>query len=403
MVVDGNEDTSIFFKVLLMNHQHQNITTAKSPEEALALIEQKRIQFVITSWELPMMTGAAFIQRVKAKRQFSHIPFVIYSTKLSNDELKLTHELGFRNIIRFPADENEAFAVISHVVEIEENLDQVELIIRSADLLFTEKQYATAINELKPGLVKGSYYHRAQTLLGEIYYGQQKIPESEAAVREALGLDDTYPDALHLIAKIYTKTGRHAEAITMLQKMNLESPLNIQNLISMGTAQMDADQDEAAKASFDVAARIDAKHPGLKDAQGKLAFKVGDYQMARDLLHESENAEDIVRHLNNVAVGTVGRGQTDRGIQIYEVAIGILKDMTHNHALEYNLALALKKKGSLRQAFDILAKCYERVPVFEKAYAALVHLIKDMEREQIHYDRPLAERLKALHSQSKSV
>ena len=400
MIVDGKEENAIFFKVLLMNRQYQNITMCKSGEEALELIETKRIQFIITAWELPGMTGTAFVQRVKAKRQFAHIPFVLYSARLSPDEIKLTSELGLRNIIRMPVTEDGAFAVIGHVVAIEESLDPIEIVLRTADKLFLEKQYSQSLNELKPALVKGAFFHRAQTLLGEIYYGEQQLPEAENAVKDALDHDDTYHEALHLIAKIFANTGRHAQAIDMLKKMNLESPLNIQTLIDLGSAQMDSDMDAAAKATFDKADKIDPEHPKLKDEKGKLAFKQGDYGLARQLLAETASAEDIVRHLNNVAVGIVSKKDFAQGIKVYEAAIGILKEPGHSHVLEYNMGLALRKKGELRKAFDVLASVYERAPEFAKAYAAFVHVVKEMENKQISYNRQLAEKLKALHQQT---
>ena len=99
----------------------------------------------------------------------------------------------------------------------------------------------------------------------------------------------------------------------------------------------------------------------------------------------------------------VAKKQFDKGINTYEAGLKIIRDKELLYLLQYNLGLALKKNKDYKQAFKVLSECFRSNPQYTKAYAALVHLVKDMDTEGFSYDRATMEELKDLNNSHKAA
>src|SRR5262249_2572326 len=149
---------------------------------------------------------------------------------------------------------------------------------------------------------------------------------------------------------------------------------------------VDAERHDDAKKTFASVSTIDPDSPPLKDEQAKLAFKEGDLPLAAKLLAETQNGDAIARHFNNLAIALTHQQKFEKAIETYENAIKLLSDKAKLHALHYNLGLALAKKGDLARSFTQLAESYKGDPSFEKAYAALARVSKQMAEKGLAYD-----------------
>ncbi|MCX6110005.1 MAG: hypothetical protein NTZ90_10435, partial [Proteobacteria bacterium] len=146
---------------------------------------------------------------------------------------------------------------------------------------------------------------------------------------------------------------------------------------------------------------IDPVFSPLKDEQGKLAFKEGDLSLAAQLLAETQNGDGLARHFNNMAIGLTHRQSFEQAIATYENAIKLLNNKAKTHALRYNLGLALAKKGELLRAFTELVASYKGDPSFDKAYAALARVSKQMTEQGIAFDKNLVREVNQLRAQQK--
>lgn len=402
LVLDNSVENALKVKVLLGKMQYQSITLSHNPEEALGLIEAKRIQFVIASWELTPMAGTIFVQRVKSKEQHHHIPFVIYSTQIGKQELEFIKHMGIENVLNFPFEESEAMQLIKHVITEEEKLDPAEFRLREAKKLRIDKQYSQAHEVVKPILSTPTFRHRALTLDAQVYYEEEKYPEAEKALEAALADTKGFHPASLLLARTQSKLGKHKAAIELLQNVTLVAPYNVQALINLGVTFGEADQPEEAREAFDQARSTDPTNKAVDVEQGIFEFKQGNFKAAMKFLHEVEDVEQMARDFNNVAVGLVNKNQLDQAIQTYEAALNILKSQKLTAILSYNLGLAWRKKGEPAKAFASLASCLDLDPDYEKAYAALVRLVREMEEKKLPYDRALMIKLRDFYKAKKS-
>ena len=394
LIADNDEEAALFFKVLLMNRQIQNISIENSGEAALKSIENKRIQFVITAWEMEPMSGAVLVQRILAMRQYKNMPILIYSRQMNEKEQTLLSELNLTNILPYPVNEDDASELLKQMIEAEEGLDQAEVRLRQAELMLADKQYDVARNELVPVTKSKAFQNKIHTFIGETHLAENNFEEAEKSFSIALDADAEYNPALHALAKVYTKTKRHDKAVETLTKLSSESPYNIDTLINLGITYVDMNEDDKAKEAFNKVKEMDPTNPQANDELGKLSFKEGDYKTAAELLANTQNGEELVRHFNNLAVGMAAKSEFSKAEKTYMAAQNLMVGKGPTHILQYNLGLAYKKHGKLKEAFEILTACCQSNPKFIKAYAALVRVVKEMETKKVNYNKILMKKLK---------
>jgi tetratricopeptide (TPR) repeat protein len=391
LIVDENEANILFFQVLLKDLGYgDQVFTATSGLQALELVEEEKIQFIITAWEMAVMPGTIFIQKVKATRRRRYMPFLIFSKRMSDADIRLTQDLGIGNVLSMPFDKTVAKQLLKDTIDKENSIPASEQRVRKMEAYLQEGRPNEALKLLDVTLnKKGPGYKRAQTVLAEMWMQIIRYDKCETCLKEALEEDGKYSPALHLLAKLYMKTQRHDEAIDLLEKMAQDSAKNIQTLINLGSAYVDTDQHEKAKATLGQAMILDEDCQGAKDQLGKLAFKEGDVSLAAQFLAQTENGDELARSFNNMAVALVTKGNYPKAIETYNGAMKVLSSKAKLHLLQFNLGLAYRKQGDVNNGFRALAHSYMADPQFEKAYASLAKLAKEMQEKGMELDKEL--------------
>lgn len=405
LIIGENDDHIAQLRVLLGKLQYQAISVAKNGDEALKVIEDKRIQFIIASWNMTPMSGAVFVQRILSSEKLCHIPVLIYSDNLTDEEYEIAQKLGFENVIPWPSeDDGEARQLLEMMVSKEEKIDPAEHCIRQANAMRLEKQYPQAESIVAPALEDGPHSSEAHTLLGTVLYAQDKVDQAEKALDKAIQNGANPAKAKQLLARIYSKTQRYDQAVKMLEGMKADMPYSIATLISLGVVHADAGEHDKARENFESARKIDPTNQSVRAEQGKLAFKEGKFKLAASFLENVSDLEEVARDFNNRAVGLVGRQKYIEAIESYQAALDIVGyNSKVSYLMEYNLGLACRKSGDLPRAFRILSALYQRQPEYTKAYAALVKVVKEMHKDKLSYDRKLMEDLKKVHASQKTA
>lgn len=389
LVVSESEEHRQFFKGLLREKQ-MDVSSAEEGEEALEIVENKRIQFVIVEREMNKMTGSNFIQRLRSNRQFVLIPSILFSTKLTDESIRLCRELGVM-ALRMPANKEDVIKDIEEICRQEENIDALEQALRAVDSAIAEKQFIQAGKMLKDATQFTAPSARVSTLWGEIHFEQNNLADAEKSLTLAIQQNKTYIPATRLLAKVYSATQRHDKAIELLKTMAEKSPQNIATLLSLAGAYSDAKELENAQG---VLARIKELDPGNKSAN----LELGKIALSQEKIHEAEmwfselgNVDETARALNTYAIGLVGRDDFEKAIQSYKIAMRILaaRQSDKTILLQYNLGLAMKKKKNLEVAFTLLASCCLAEPKYSKAFNSLTSVVKLMKAARLQYDESL--------------
>lgn len=394
MIVSENEENNAFFKILLREKQVQDVTQCFRATEAIELLDLKRIQFVIVEREMESMRGTILLQKIRALRQFAHMPILLFSTNLSEESIRLAKELG-KDILKVPLVKELVWPVIKSICDREEGLDPFELEMRKVELLLVDRQFSPAIELIKLATKNHPQTARSLALSGEAWFGLGDLEKAEKALDMATKEKQNFYPAMQLLARIYSRTTRHTEAIQLLSSMSEAAPDNIRTLLNLGAAYSEAERLEKAK---EVLNRVRSMDPGNKEASlelGKIAFREGAEAEAEEYLSEAEDGAELGRFFNNLAIGMVNKGQLDHGVRTYEAAMRILKRRAPENLiyLQYNLGIAVKKKGDLRLAFSLLSVCCMARPSYDRAFTSLIGVVKEMQTKGMDYDKDLVRKI----------
>ncbi|MGC6430286.1 MAG: hybrid sensor histidine kinase/response regulator transcription factor [Jejuia sp.] len=102
LVVDDNEDIRTFIKQALKDKYI--VYTAENGEEAVDILTNISPKIVITDVMMPIMDGIELCKHIKSKKETSHIPVVMLTAKLSQENEIIGLKTGADAYIRKPFD-----------------------------------------------------------------------------------------------------------------------------------------------------------------------------------------------------------------------------------------------------------------------------------------------------------
>ncbi len=394
LIADPDEASRQSLKAILGELQLQDVTLVANGQEALDALDPKNIQFLIMRWELTPMTGVALAQRIRSMAAWRYLPILIITSKVKLEDLRLTKEIGIGNVLPFPIDRSLVASTLKEMIAKEEQFDATYHKLRQATGFMLDGSYGDALNLAKEAALDVKYQAQSQTIVGEVHLKKEEYDDSERVLNTVLKASSSHVPAKQLLAKVYSRTKRHAEAIKLLQQMAEYSPLNLSTLCNLGHAYIANDELDKAKETFQKAADQDPDSPAANVGLGTVAFAQGDYALAKEFLGESESNDEIVRSLNNIAIGKVMSDRFDEAISSYQAALQIVgADNKVAHILHYNLGLALKKKGDLGKALESLGASYLLESAFDKAFAAFAKVLRELRDTKTTYDETLVTRV----------
>lgn len=109
------------------------IVTASTGEEALKILEESPYKFITILLDrmMPGIDGMEVLSRIKADDRFSHIPVIMQTAKVSNDDVLEGLSAGAHYYITKPYDKETLVTIVDtairdykHYIEISENLNQ---------------------------------------------------------------------------------------------------------------------------------------------------------------------------------------------------------------------------------------------------------------------------------------
>ena len=81
LVVDDLDTMLRILRNLLMELGYENIVTARNGEQACQILGREKIDFIISDWNMPVMTGIDFLRKVRSTPEWSHIPFLMVTAE----------------------------------------------------------------------------------------------------------------------------------------------------------------------------------------------------------------------------------------------------------------------------------------------------------------------------------
>jgi two-component system chemotaxis response regulator CheY len=102
LVVDDFSTMRRIIKNLLRDLGFTNVDEADDGKTALPILKQGRIDFLITDWNMPGMTGIDLIKEVRADPNLAHIPVLMVTAEAKREQIIAAAQAGVNGYVVKP-------------------------------------------------------------------------------------------------------------------------------------------------------------------------------------------------------------------------------------------------------------------------------------------------------------
>lgn len=103
LVVDDFPTMRRIVKTLMRQNGYTNFVEAEDGAQALKMLgEQPDIEFIISDWNMPNMTGLEFLKAVRADAKYKHLPFLMVTAEAEKENIIEAVKSGVSNYVVKP-------------------------------------------------------------------------------------------------------------------------------------------------------------------------------------------------------------------------------------------------------------------------------------------------------------
>jgi two-component system, chemotaxis family, chemotaxis protein CheY len=103
LVVDDFPTMRKIVKTVLKQLGYSNITEAEDGAEGLGILKANSgIQFVVSDWNMPNMTGIELLKEVRSNPKLKHLPFLMVTAEADKENIVEAVKSGVSNYIVKP-------------------------------------------------------------------------------------------------------------------------------------------------------------------------------------------------------------------------------------------------------------------------------------------------------------
>ena len=102
LVVEDNTTMRCIVQNLLRQLGFTNISEAVDGTDALIKLREKKIDFIISDWNMQPMTGLDLLKQVRADEKLKNIPFIMVTAESKTDNIVIAKQHGVSNYIVKP-------------------------------------------------------------------------------------------------------------------------------------------------------------------------------------------------------------------------------------------------------------------------------------------------------------
>lgn len=211
LVVEDNKDMRDYIRSILS--EYYNVLEASQGEEALQVLKNYDVDFIISDLMMPVMDGVEFLRAVKNDFSISHIPFLMLTAKTSDESRLESYKVGVDAYLLKPFDENLLLARISNILENRKRFQQKFSIDMNTESLNIEEESGDK-----------KFLDKAMKVVKENY---KKSDFEVGDFIEAMGISKSL-----LNKKMQSLTGQSAGQFMRNYRLNLARELLLKNKVS---------------------------------------------------------------------------------------------------------------------------------------------------------------------------
>jgi two-component system chemotaxis response regulator CheY len=103
LVVDDFPTMRRIVKTLMRQQGFTNFVEAEDGEQGYKMLQsQGDIEFIVSDWNMPNMTGLEFLKKVRSDPKFKHLPFLMVTAEAEQENIIEAVKSGVSNYIVKP-------------------------------------------------------------------------------------------------------------------------------------------------------------------------------------------------------------------------------------------------------------------------------------------------------------
>ncbi|NVJ50275.1 MAG: chemotaxis protein CheY [Gammaproteobacteria bacterium] len=102
LVVDDFSTMRRIIKNLLRDIGYQDVIEAEDGKQALAMIKANQVDFVVTDWNMPNMTGIELLKAVREEYSFDDLPVLMVTAESRKEQIVEAAQAGVNGYIVKP-------------------------------------------------------------------------------------------------------------------------------------------------------------------------------------------------------------------------------------------------------------------------------------------------------------
>lgn len=138
LIVEDNADMRGYIHSILRDYY--NVLEAGNGAEALKILNEQTVDFIISDLMMPVMDGIELSRRVKETFAISHIPFLMLTAKTSQEARLESYRIGVDEYLLKPFDETLLLARIENILKNRKRYQQKFKIEMDVEALNIEKE-----------------------------------------------------------------------------------------------------------------------------------------------------------------------------------------------------------------------------------------------------------------------
>ncbi len=257
---------------------------ANNGREALGVLEKHPIDFVITDWNMPIMTGVELLGAIREDRELREMPVVMITAESNREIVAEAAETDIDSYILKPLTVKSLGTRIAKVVEKANNPPPMVHHLRQAKKHEDSGDLDAAIEEAELAAKAEPASTRPIRELGDYFYKIGDLEEAEKHLLKAAGMNKLDVIAFHRLAKLYLDQDDIENAAIYFDKAMTISPRHVERGIEFGRVLVQKGLTEKAVSVFDKAISLSEGDMFLREDIADLCHQNGMYKYSLNLM-----------------------------------------------------------------------------------------------------------------------
>jgi len=358
LIVDDQDLVIQLIRGILRNNGYRKIYTANSGKGALSILKKSKIDFVITDWHMPNMSGAELLTKIRSDPNDYHLPVMMVTEEMSEDKVIYAVEEGVDGYQQKPFTEERIMDAIRSIFRKRLNPNEMQHQIQKLSLLRIYERYDEATDYAQQ-LLKEKEHPTVLSILAECYFNLGDLENARKCADRLMDIK-TDSKALNLLGKICMKEEKYDEALQYFKQSSVKNPLNRSRKIELGKVYVQLGLADEATEIFDAIVESNPTDLNLVE-MGRVYLNSGEIRKAGKFLEQAADPiPETLEVFNKYAVKLRKIGEYEQAIQQYQKCLSLVPG---NHVILYNLGRVYFEIGRYEEALAALEESIRSQPM----------------------------------------